>query len=212
MQLTPEQIICTQEWNKLIATKAETALGVELDGKFTAAKYTAGFNYHVKKSDYNSQSLKALDALVEFKDGVSYLNPGYSSFYRNVIQKIHFNISKEDRRRVNQELNAQEALSLSIINSYKQSDMDETPMKDPTVPKIMTRIIQVTGVPYREVNLREYPYLANLCSLLKEFERKASFAAKIMNASYRADLRLDKIVEHIEKPDDDNGGLKTEEG
>ncbi|MDE6558001.1 MAG: hypothetical protein K2K39_02730, partial [Clostridia bacterium] len=213
MALTPEQILCAQEWNNLIETKAKTALGAELAGeKFTAANYTAGFNYHVKSSTYNSRSIKALDSLVCFENGVNHLDLSYSDYYKSVMQKIHFNISKSDLQRVNKEAIAQEALVATIINSYKQSEIDDTPMEDPTVPKIIKRVKEYTGVSYRELNPKEYPFLANLCNYLNEFERKAEFTTKIMNASSKAEDRLEAIIKHITKPDDDNGGLKTEEG
>ena len=213
MKLTPAQILCTQEWNQLIAVKAEAALGSELNGRFTAANYPAGFNYHVMHNDYyNSESLKCLDTLVDVKDGIPYLNTGYSTLYKRVMEKIHFNISKEDLLRINQEANRQEALVTSIIKSYKQSDIDEEPMKNPTVGKIMERIKKFTGTSYYDVDLREYPYLANLCNLLTEFTRKATFTSKIQRASDRAGACLDAIIKHINNPDDDNGGLKTEDG
>lgn len=212
MALTPEQILCAQEWNKLIEEKAKTALGAELGGDFTAANYAAGFNYHVKLTDYNSRSLKALDALVVFKDGVNYLDSSYSNFYMRVIQKIKYHVSKKDEQLMNKEKNEQEALIASIINSYKQSCIDDVPMKDPNVPKIIERIKQFTGVSYKKVNIKEYPYLSPLCNLLKEFERKAVHTAKIMNLRMEADDSLEQIVKHIKEPDDDNGGLKTEKG
>jgi len=212
MGLTSDQILGAKKWNEIIAAKVEDALGSQLDGKFTAANYTAGFNYQVKLKNYNANSLMALNTRVEVKKEIPYLTSSYTSLYNDVIGKLIFNISKEDRVRINQEQNAQSALIASIINSYKQSDIDDEPMQDPTVPKIMKRIKDFTGDTFDKVNLREYPYLSNLCNLLSEFARKAVFTSKIQRAAAYAEDRLEAIKEHITTPDEKNGGLKTDGG
>ncbi len=212
MKLTPGQISGVKEWNEILSTEVEDALGSQLDGKFTAANYTAGFNYVVKQKNYNADSLKALDTKIDVKYEVPSLQTGYTSLYNQVIGKIHFNISKEDRERINAEAVEQATLVDEIIKEYIASDIDETPMDEPTVPKIMKRIKEYTGCNFDKVSVREYPYLSTLCNKLSEYTRKAVFTAKIQRAAEKAEDRLEAIISHIEKPDDKNGGLKTDGG
>ncbi|MBO4990236.1 MAG: hypothetical protein J6D37_07900 [Clostridia bacterium] len=212
MELTPDQILGVKEWNEMITAEVENALGSELDGKFTAANYPAGFNYQVKLKNYNADSLKALDTKVEVADEIPCLKTGYTSLYNQVIGKIFFRISEADRRRINEEANEQAALISAIITDYKESDIDEELMKDPTVPKIMKRIKEVTGTSFDKVNLREYPYLSTLCNRLSEFTRKAVFTSKIQRAAEEAEDRLEAIRDHIKNPSEENGGLKTDHG
>ena len=160
MKLTPGQICGTKEWNKMVATEVETALGAKLDGEFTAANYTAGFNYLVREEKYNANTLKALDTRVEVKDETPYLQTGYTSLYKQVTEKICYNISTEDQQRIRQEENAQHSLVASIIDSYKHSNMDDEIMKNPNVAKIMDRIEKFTGKTYDKVDFEKYPYLA----------------------------------------------------
>ncbi len=212
MKLTPEQVISVKEWNEILSTEVENALGSQLDGKFTAANYTAGFNYVVRPKNYNIDSLKALDTKVDVRYDVPCLQTGFSDSYNNVIGKIAFYISKEDRELIQKEEVEQATLVQTIINDYIACDMDETPMKDPTVQKIMKRIQDYTGVPYDKVSVMEYPYLSTLCNRISEYTRKAIFTAKIQMAAIKAERRLQAIMNHIEKPDEKNGGLKTDVG
>ncbi len=208
---TPDQNLSVKEWNEIVSSKVETSIGSQLNGKFTAANYPAGFNYQVKLKNYNVASLMALNNKLVVQDGLPSLESGYSSLYEKVIGKIHFNISEEDQQRINREANEQAALISSIITAYKESDMDDEAMEDPTVPKIMKKIKDFTGSSFDKVNLREYPYLSTLCNLLSEFTRKAVFTSKIQRAAERAEDRLEAIVKNV-KADKDNGGLKTDEG
>lgn len=212
MKLTPDQTLSVKEWNEIVTTEVESAIGSELNGKFTAANYPAGFNYVVKLKNYNAGSLMALNNVLKVEDGFPRLESGYSSLYEKVIGKIHFNISKEDTQRINRESNEQAALVSSIITAYKESDIDDEIMKDPTVPKIMKKIKDFTGSSYDKVNPREYPYLSTLCNLLSEFTRKAVFTSKIQRAAEKAEDRLEAIAKNIKTPTEENGGLKTDDG
>lgn len=212
MKLTPDQTLSVKEWNEIISTKVESSIGSELNGKFTAANYPAGFNYQVKLKNYNAGSLMALNNKLVVEDELPSLDSGYSSLYEKVIGKIHYNISKEDQQRINREANEQAALISSIITAYKESDIDEEIMKDPTVPKIMAKIKKLTDTTFDKVNLREYPYLSTLCNLLSEFTRKAVFTSKIQRAAEKAEDRLEAIAKNIKTPTEENGGLKTDDG
>lgn len=211
MGLTPDQSLSVKEWNEIISTKVESALGSELNGKFTAANYPAGFNYIVKQTTYNPGSMLALDSKLVVKDECPSLESKYSTLYKSVIEKIHFNISKEDQQRINKEANEQAGLVSSIVTAYKQSGIDDKTTKYPDVPTIMARIQKVTGKTFDEVDVGKYPYLSTLCNLLSEFTRKAIFTSKIQRAAAKAEARLQAIINHIDTPTDDNGGLKTDD-
>ena len=57
MTLSPQELLSAKEWNKIIKTNIENAIGSKLDGDFVAANYPAGFNYAVKQQYYNADSL-----------------------------------------------------------------------------------------------------------------------------------------------------------
>lgn len=212
MKLTPDQISGTKEWNKMIKSQVETALGAKLDGEFTAANYTAGFNYLVREKKYNANTLKAFDTRVEVKDETPYLQTGYTSLYKQVIEKICYNISTEDHQKIRQEQNSQHALVASIIDSYEQSDLDDEKMKDPDVGKIMKKIEEYTGTTYDKVDFERYPYLANLCALISEYTAKSTYFNKLQMASNTARARLNAITENMKAPAGGNGGLETDKG
>ncbi len=208
MKLTPDQALSVKEWNEIVTKNVESAIGSELNGKFTAANYPAGFNYVVKQTYYNPNTLKALDNILVVKDGIPGLESGYSSLYKEVIDSISFKISNEDQERINIESNKLASLVSSIITAYNESGIAEESKEDPTVASIIDRVEKVTKSPIDKVDPIRYPYLSTLCNLLCEYTGKAVFTSKIQRAQIKAENRLRAIAAHIEAPAEDNGGLK----
>ncbi len=210
-KLTPDQTLSVKEWNKLVSTEVETAIGSELNGKFTAANYPAGFNYIVKLATYNPGSLMALNNKLVVQDDYPSLASGFSTLYEQVIEKIHFNISKEDQKLITKEANEQAGLVSSIVTAYQQSGIDDKKTKYPEIPAIMQRIQEVTKCSFDEVDVSKYPYLSTLCNLLSEFTRKAVFTSKIQRAAAKAEARLRAITANMTTPTEENGGLKADD-
>ncbi len=211
MEITPIESFSVNEWNKIITKEVEKALGSELDGKFTAANYPAGFNYVVRQINYNADTLKALNNKVVVKDDYPRLESGYTDLYKRVIEKIHYKISEKDQQHINMEENEQASLVSSIVTAYQQSGIDDKKTKYPSIKMIMDRIEDVTGKSFDEVDVEKYPYLSTLCNLLSEFTDKAVFTAKIQRSSAKAEARLKAIIKNITTPTEENGGLKTDD-
>lgn len=210
MTLTPQELLCAKEWNKIIKTNIENALGSKLDGEFVAANYPAGFNYAVKQQYYNADSLSTLDSLVTLTDEIPTLSGAFSSLYKNVIGNLAYGFSTSDLAMMNQEETSQAALVGTIINNYQQSELDDYPKEYPSIMYIMKRIKEVTGTDYLHVDMKVYPNLARLCRSLSEYARLGVFTKKMENAWNDADDRMNAINNHISCPSDVNGGIKTD--
>lgn len=208
---TPQQV-CAQEWNKLITNQIQNALGARLQEKFTAANYPAGFNYDVKETFYNDDSLAALNSLVSESDGIPVINGVYTTLYKRVIGNLEYGISKKDRDTINKEQSEQQSLAGTIIDLYGSSGLDSEKQKYPDILYIMKRIKEVTGEDYAHVDMGAYPNLAPLCGKLSEYTRLAKTTLRLQNQWIAASDRLEAIQEHIESPSDDNGGLRTNAG
>lgn len=209
MELTPQQKIGAQEWNKIIQSNVSNALGAKLDGEFIAANYTPGFNYTIKQQFYNEDSLSAFNSLIIENDGVPSINYVYSQYYKNVIESLAYDLSKDDKIKINQEQQENAALVDTIINLYVESGLDDPPEDNPGIMYITTRIKEVTGNDYLHLDTKAYPFLSNLCNKLSEYSRVATFTTSLQNAWNRADERLKKIKENINNPSKKNGGLET---
>lgn len=210
MELTPQQKIGAQEWNKIIQSNVSNAIGAKLDGEFIAANYAPGFNYAVKQRYYNEDTLSTFNALLTESDGIPVIKNVYSDLYKNVLGALKYGISKADEIIINQEEQEQAALIGTIINYYKESGLDDEPKDNPDIPYIMSRIRKVTGNSYLHLDTKEYPYLSNLCNKLSEYSRLAKFTSSLQNAWDSVSDRIDKIKSNIEKPSRKNGGLETD--
>lgn len=209
MALTEQEIISAQEWNKLVKGTVETAMGAKLDGDFIAANYPAGFNYAVKQQYYNGDSLSTLDSLVTTTDGIPTLSSSFSNLYKRVIDNMEYGFSSSDLNLMSQEETKQAALVGTICNAYNESGLDEPPVPYPSVMYIMKRVKEVTGTDYLNVDLKEYPNLAQLCRCLSEYARLGVNTTKMENAWSKADDRLNAISNNVSYPGDGNGGIMT---
>lgn len=208
---TPQEV-CAKEWNKIVTNEVRSAMGAVLDGEFTAANYPAGFNYDLREQYYNADSLAALNSLVTGGGDMPAIGGVYSALYKRVIGNLEFGISSKDQATINQEQTAQAALTETIVNLYRSSGLDAEPQRYPTIMYIMKRIKEVSGASYMNVDMDEYPNLAQLCGKLSEYARLAVFTSKLQNTWAGARDRLEAIRDHIESPSDDNGGLRTGAG
>lgn len=209
MSLTPQELLGAKEWNKLIKTNVENALGAKLDGDFIAANYPAGFNYAIKQQFYNEDSLATLNSLVTVTDAVPTLSGSYASLYKNVMGNLEYGFSSDDQKLMNQEETKQAALVGKIIDVYKESGLDDSPEDYPGILYIMQRIKEVTGTDYLRVDIKTYPNLASLCRNLSEYSRIGVNTTKMENAWSQADDKMNAIIKNITSPSEDNGGLKT---
>lgn len=210
MALTPQQTIGAQEWNKIIQSNVSTAIGAKLPGKFIAANYSPGFNYAVKQVYYNEESLSALNTLLTESDGIPVIKDVYSTLYKDVIGSLEYNISSEDEKTISKEEHEHDSLVGTIINLYKNSELDDEPEDYPTIMYIMNRIKEVTGNDYLHLDTKMYPNLSALCGKLSEYARLASFTTKMQNEWSDVFDRLNMIKENITKPSKENGALQTE--
>lgn len=210
MELTPQQKIGAQEWNKIIQSNVSNAIGSKLDGEFIAANYTPGFNYAVKQQFYNEDTLSTFNTLLAESDGIPVIKNVYSDLYKNVLGTLKYGISKADEIIINQEQQEQAALIGTIIDLYVESGLDDEPQDNADIPYIIRRIREVTGNSYLHLDTKEYPYLSNLCNKLSEYSRLAKFTSSLQNAWDSVSDRIEKIKSNIEKPSRKNGGLETD--
>lgn len=210
MTLSPQELLSAKEWNKIIKTNIENAIGSKLDGDFVAANYPAGFNYAVKQQYYNADSLSTLDSLVTVTDEIPTLSGVFSSLYNKVIGNLEYGFSSSDLALMNQEETTQGALVGTIINKYKESELDDTPQNYPSILYILKRIKEVTGTDYLKVDPKIYPNLSSLCRSLSEYARLGVYTIKMENAWNVADDKMNAIKNHITSPSESNGGLKTD--
>lgn len=209
MALTPEQVLGAKEWNKIIQSNVSNAIGSKLDGEFIAANYAPGFNYAVKQSYYNKDSLSTFNTLIAESDGIPVIKDVYSDLYKNVVGSFEYGLSKADQIKINQEEQAQEALVGTIINYYETSGLDDEPKDHPTIIYIMNRIKEVTGSDYLHLDTKTYSSLANLCNKLSEYSRLASFTTSMQNTWSDVFDRIQNIKDNITNPSKENGGLET---
>lgn len=210
MSFTPDEKITAKEWNKIIKTNVETALGQRLDGDFIAVNHPGGFPYAVKQQYYNADSLSTLNSLVVIADEIPSLSGSYSTLYRNVIDNLEYAFSSEDQALMNQEETKHSSLVGTIINEYKSSELDKNPEDYPTIMYILQRIKEVTGSDYLHVNFRDYPSLSGLCKELSEYSRLGVYTNKMQNAWDKAYDRMQAISNNIISPSATNGGIKTD--
>lgn len=210
MALTPQEAVGAKEWNNIIQTEVSSAIGSKLDGKFIAANYAPGFNYAVKQRFYNEDSLAALNTLITETDGIPTVKDVYSALYKNVIGSLTYNISDADKEKISQEEQEHDALVGTIINLYKDSDLDDDPVSNPPIIYIMNRIKEVTGNDYLHLDTKSYPNLSTLCAKLSEYSRLASFTTLIQNRWSDFYDEIGDIKTHITEPTEENGGLETE--
>lgn len=210
MAFTPDELATATEWNKIIKTNVSNALGSKLDGEFIAVNYPAGFPYAVKQQYYNADALSVLNLLLTEADGIPAFGSPFSSLFLDVINNLEYAFSTSDQALMNQEETAQASLVGTIINEYKQSELDDTPQDYPGILYIIKRIKEVTGTDYKNVNFEEYPTLSALCRNLNEYARLGKYTAKMESAWNIADDKMRAITEHITNPSIENGGIKTD--
>ena len=208
LSLTPEQTIGAKEWNKIIQSNVSTALGSKLPGKFIAANYAPGFDYAVRQTYYNEDSLSALNTLLCERDDIPVIEDVYSALYQNVIGVLEYNISEKDKERLNQEETDNEALVGTIKDIYEESDLDDEPKDDAKIMYIMNRIKEVTGNDYLHLDTKTYPNLSALCNKLSEYARVATFTSKFQNDWSSAVDKMNQINTNITNPSSENGGIK----
>lgn len=212
MSLTPQELISAQEWNKIIKTNIQAALGAKLDGEFVAVSYPAGFNYAIKQRYYNADTLSTLNLLVNTTDEIPALDGAFSSLYKNVIGNLEYGFSSKDKAMMNQEETEHEALVGTIINQYRESELDDDPVSYPGIMYIMKRIKEVTGADFLQLDTKTYPTLSQLCRNLSEYARLGTYTNKMQNVWDAADNRMNAIQANITTPSEVNGGLKTDAG
>lgn len=209
-QMTPEEQISAKEWNGLVKKNVQAAIGAVLDGEFVAANYPAGFNYAVKQQYYNADALSALDSRVVVNDDIPALAESFSSLYLDVIRNIAFEFSSEDLAKMNEEETKQRSLVGKIVDCYKESELDDEPKEYPGIMYIMQRIREVTGTDYAHVSVRDYPSLSQLCRNLMEYARLGTNTVNLENAWNTAYDRLNTIIQNMQNPSSDNGGLMVD--
>lgn len=212
LNLTEDQLKSARTWNEIIKSKVSEAVGATLDGEFVAANYTPGFNYVIKQLDYNAGALAALNTRLEESDGVSVLKDSYTTLYKNVIDNIKYDYSSEDTTKMNDEAVKLSAMTESIINEFKDTDLYDPSQKAATISSIMEKITEKTGADYMNLDTLKYFQYANLCNLLKSYARQATFTSKMQSLWYAAYNRLQAISEHISDPSSDDSAFKTDDG
>lgn len=211
-QLTPPQLLGQEQWNAMIKTQVENAMGVHLAGAFTPAKYAPGFCYGIKSTFYNPDTLTALDSLVTETDGITVMDGAFSTFYENVIEHLKYGLSTKDQDAIREEQTKYESKVETIIQEYQNCGIDKDPIEYPTVMDIMQRVTEITGLDYNDPALyKKYAGASSLWTALSEYGRLAQSTAQKQGEWVLATRKLEAIMEHIKKPSEANGGLRVDQ-
>ena len=104
------------------------------------------------------------------------------------------------------------AMTGSIIDQFKATDLYDPSQDDVTISYIMQRIVEVTGKDYTDLDTIKYPQYTVLCNMLSDYARAATFTSQLPMRWYEAYQRLQAASANVGSPSKDNGAFKVDDG
>ena len=136
----------------------------------------------------------------------------YTTLYKNVIDNLEYGYSTGDQQKMNDEAAKLSAMTGSIIDQFKATDLYDPSQDDVTISYIMQRIVEVTGKDYTDLDTIKYPQYTVLCNRLSDYARAATFTSQLQMRWYEAYQRLQAASANVGSPSKDNGAFKVDDG